>query len=216
MGILIHAQRMMTMLDSTLGLLGPDHELLTEILADTGARHVKFGVKVSYIPYLGKALSAALGNVLGSQWTSEVAQAWNIVMDELAADIMNAIAKAEQAESAAIAAVSLSSGASSSRSLVSTDASSCFSCASTCFSCDGDDLDEMDQPMALHKSPRKVGGGSSRAKLGRCSMPRTLPSLLGSSDVDDDVNHSPKKPTKKKTNKLGLGAMSRALQGFKI
>jgi hypothetical protein len=111
--ILIHAQRVMDMLDSAMGLLGPNHELLTEILSDAGVRHVKFGVNASYIPYMGKALAPALSDVLGSQWTGEVAQAWEIVMNEFASDLMKAITKAEQAGKEGNVAITMSSGASS-------------------------------------------------------------------------------------------------------
>jgi hypothetical protein len=205
-GVLIHAQRMMAMLDSALGLLGPDHELLTEILYDAGARHVKFGVKASYIPHLGQALAPALSDALGSQWTSEVAQAWEVVMTELGSDLMKAITKAEQTGKAASAAISMSSNASD------TTVSSSFSSGET----------EVKETPVVHKSPRKA-----RAKLGRLNnMPRTLSSpFLGSGEVftksttrtiaDTQVYHSPRKPTKKK-NRLGLNSMSRALQGFKI
>lgn len=195
-GVLIHAQRMMAMLDSALGLLGPDHELLTEILYDAGARHVKFGVKV-----LGQALAPALSDALGSQWTSEVAQAWELVMTELGSDLMKAIIQAEQTGKAASAAVSMSSDASSSRSVITgTTVSSSFSSGET----------EVKEKPMVHRSPRKA-----RVKLGRLnSMPRTHSSpFLGSGEVftkstnstiaDTQVYHSPRQESQPR-RRIGL------------
>jgi hypothetical protein len=40
-----HAKYFIQMIDKALGMLGPDIELLTEILLDLGAKHVGYGVK---------------------------------------------------------------------------------------------------------------------------------------------------------------------------
>ena len=40
-----HAKYFIQMIDKALGMLGPDIELLTEILMDLGQKHVRFGVK---------------------------------------------------------------------------------------------------------------------------------------------------------------------------
>ena len=40
-----HAKYFIQMIDKAFGMLGPDIELLTEILMDLGQKHVRFGVK---------------------------------------------------------------------------------------------------------------------------------------------------------------------------
>jgi hemoglobin-like flavoprotein len=45
-------------------MLGPDVELLTEILLELGHRHVRYGVKPEYFPSLGKVLIDILSEAI--------------------------------------------------------------------------------------------------------------------------------------------------------
>lgn len=45
-----HAAYFIQMIDKALGMLGPDIELLTEILLELGQKHVAYGVKPEYFP----------------------------------------------------------------------------------------------------------------------------------------------------------------------
>jgi hypothetical protein len=45
-----HAKYFIQMIDKALGMLGPDIELLTEILLDLGKKHVNYGVKPEFFP----------------------------------------------------------------------------------------------------------------------------------------------------------------------
>ena len=45
-----HAKYFIQMIDKALGMLGPDIELLTEILMELGVKHVAYGVKPEYFP----------------------------------------------------------------------------------------------------------------------------------------------------------------------
>ena len=47
-----HAKYFIQMIDKALGMLGPDIELLTEILLDLGAKHVGYGVKPGEFRYV--------------------------------------------------------------------------------------------------------------------------------------------------------------------
>jgi methyl-accepting chemotaxis protein len=62
--------------------------MLTEILDDLGKRHVAYGVKANYYPHLGRAITLALSETLGSRWSDKIASAWQDVYDELAGEMM--------------------------------------------------------------------------------------------------------------------------------
>jgi hypothetical protein len=51
-----HASYMIQMLDSALGMLGPDIELLTEIMYELGVKHVRYGVTPKMFPIMGDCL----------------------------------------------------------------------------------------------------------------------------------------------------------------
>ena len=77
--------------DASLNLMGPDYETLDEILTDLGKRHVSYGVKAHYFPFMGKAIVCALKQTLGDNWTPEAASAWNEVYQEISGAIMKSI-----------------------------------------------------------------------------------------------------------------------------
>jgi hypothetical protein len=71
-----HAKYFIQMVDRALSLLGPDIELLTEILEDLGKKHARFGVTPSMFPPMGMALLATVKELLGDKYTPEVKMAW--------------------------------------------------------------------------------------------------------------------------------------------
>ena len=58
-----HAKYFIQMIDKALGMLGPDIELLTEILLDLGAKHVGYGVRPEFFPSMGRSLIDAIQKV---------------------------------------------------------------------------------------------------------------------------------------------------------
>jgi hypothetical protein len=60
---IMHAAYLVQMLDTVLNMLGPDIELLTEIMLDLGAKHLRYGVKPDMFPRMGEApsLTCSLG-----------------------------------------------------------------------------------------------------------------------------------------------------------
>lgn len=64
------------MVDRALSLLGPDIELLTDILEDLGKKHVRFGVTPAMFPPMGMALLATVKELLGEKYTPEANKAW--------------------------------------------------------------------------------------------------------------------------------------------
>ena len=90
-GMLIHSKRMIGMLDAAFGMLGPEHELLTEVLSQLGERHARYGVKKEFFPVLGHALMDALAQTLGDRWTYDTEEAWEIVFGEMSSDIIKSM-----------------------------------------------------------------------------------------------------------------------------
>jgi hemoglobin-like flavoprotein len=83
-----HAKFFITMIDRALALLGPDIELLTEILLDLGKKHRQFGVKASHYPSMGKALLSVVEELLGDEFKPCVKDAWIEVYQALAYDMI--------------------------------------------------------------------------------------------------------------------------------
>ena len=84
-----HAKYFIQMIDKALGMLGPDIDLLTEILLDLGQKHVGYGVKPEYFPSMGRALIHAVKLQLGDdKFTDEVKDAWVEVYGALSYDMI--------------------------------------------------------------------------------------------------------------------------------
>eukprot|EP00529_Nitzschia_sp_RCC80_P036186 CAMPEP_0113482334 /NCGR_PEP_ID=MMETSP0014_2-20120614/22864_1 /TAXON_ID=2857 /ORGANISM="Nitzschia sp." /LENGTH=157 /DNA_ID=CAMNT_0000375845 /DNA_START=88 /DNA_END=561 /DNA_ORIENTATION=- /assembly_acc=CAM_ASM_000159 len=86
-----HAAYFIQMIDKALGMLGPDIELLTEILLELGQKHVNYGVKPEYFPSMGRALIFAIQEQLGEdQFTAEIKDSWVEVYGALSYDMIRA------------------------------------------------------------------------------------------------------------------------------
>jgi hemoglobin-like flavoprotein len=83
-----HAKFFIKMIDRALALLGPDIELLTEILLDLGKQHRHFGVKASHYPLMGNALLSVVEELLGDKFKPCVKDAWLEVYQALAYDMI--------------------------------------------------------------------------------------------------------------------------------
>jgi len=85
-----HAIHYMNMVDRAIGLLGPDVELLTEVLIELGRTHAKFGVDASFYPPMGTALIATLSEHLGQAFTDETRIAWLEIYGAMSYDMIRA------------------------------------------------------------------------------------------------------------------------------
>ena len=82
------------MLDTALNMLGPDIELLGEIMADLGAKHVRYGVKPEMFAIMGDALIITLKETLGKDIMNEsTTAAWKETYAELSTDMIAAMKK---------------------------------------------------------------------------------------------------------------------------
>jgi len=82
-----HAKYFIQMIDKALGMLGPDIELLTEILMDLGKKHMGYGVKPEYYPSMGRALIFSVKECLGDNFTDDMKDAWLEVFSALSYDM---------------------------------------------------------------------------------------------------------------------------------
>ncbi|CAB9514324.1 Involved in oxygen transport in the brain. Hexacoordinate globin [Seminavis robusta] len=79
-----HSKYMISMLGKALNMLGPDDELLTEVMSDLGKKHVQLGIDdEAYYRVMGDSLFVALGELLGKEFSPQVEESWTIVYGEL-------------------------------------------------------------------------------------------------------------------------------------
>lgn len=102
--------RLMTMIGAGIGLL--DHpDRLDGALRELGARHLRYGVRESHYPIVGRVLLDTLHETLGEDFTAEAASAWSGFYDVVAASMMaGACAAAESAPRIAAGSVATAPG----------------------------------------------------------------------------------------------------------
>jgi hypothetical protein len=88
--LLQHAKAFVRMFDRAIDMLGPEIELVTEILIDLGKDHVKFGVKTTHYPAMGQALMIVLEEVLGNELDDETKRSWVEVYQAMSYDMIRA------------------------------------------------------------------------------------------------------------------------------
>lgn len=86
---LIHASYMIRMFDKQLQMLGPDTELLKEILTDLGKKHARMGVHENWFPAMGESLIETLRECLGEEvFTPEIEGSWKQVYNGLSGEMI--------------------------------------------------------------------------------------------------------------------------------
>lgn len=86
-----HAKYFIQMIDKALSMLGPDIEILTEILLELGEKHVRYGVKPEYFPSMGRALIETIQEHLGEKdFNVETKSDWVEVYGALSYDMIRA------------------------------------------------------------------------------------------------------------------------------
>jgi hemoglobin-like flavoprotein len=84
MGIMVHGLRIVAMIDGILNMLGPDSDVLHDILSEQYQRHRKFGVRKEHFAQMGPAVRGALSKLLDDKvYTVEVDRSWEEVFDVL-------------------------------------------------------------------------------------------------------------------------------------
>ena len=85
----MHAAYLIEMIDTALQMLGPDIELLTEIMLELGTKHIRYGVKPAMFPIMGECLIETLEETLG-EMQPDVKEAWIETYDALSGDMVKA------------------------------------------------------------------------------------------------------------------------------
>lgn len=75
------------MVDAALNMLGPDLELLTEIMLDLGAKHSRYGVRPQMFPIMGICLIETVDELCGGISAAEKA-AWRDTYGALSGDML--------------------------------------------------------------------------------------------------------------------------------
>jgi hemoglobin-like flavoprotein len=88
----MHAAYLIQMIDTALNMLGPDIELLTEMLEDLGKKHVTYGVQPEMFPVMGTCLIATMEECLDEKEFSNTAKdAWVETYNALSQDMIRSI-----------------------------------------------------------------------------------------------------------------------------
>lgn len=91
-----HAMYLIQMIDSSLNMLGPDIELLTEIMHALGEKHARFGVLAEMYAQMGEALIEAMTTLLGDDKMNEkTIEAWTETYGALSGDMIEEHIKME-------------------------------------------------------------------------------------------------------------------------
>eukprot|EP00980_Cylindrotheca_fusiformis_P029475 scaffold23479_cov143-Cylindrotheca_fusiformis.AAC.25 len=84
-----HATFFVQMIDRSLDMLGPDVDMLTEILLELGEKHVRYGVKPEYFSPMGTALIDSIAVTIGEdKFPSNVRADWVEVYGALSYDMI--------------------------------------------------------------------------------------------------------------------------------
>mmetsp|Transcript_23348 Transcript_23348/g.43361 ORF Transcript_23348/g.43361 Transcript_23348/m.43361 type:complete len:569 (-) Transcript_23348:185-1891(-) len=83
-----HANFLLSMIGKTVSMLGEDDQKLTQDLLDLGKKHVTYGVKAEYFPFMTKAIILMMKEMLGGEFTSADKKAWEDIMSVLIADMV--------------------------------------------------------------------------------------------------------------------------------
>eukprot|EP00536_Pseudo-nitzschia_multiseries_P002491 jgi/Psemu1/301420/fgenesh1_kg.33_\ len=81
-----HARRFVSMFDKAIDMLGPDIDMLTDIMIELGRKHAGIGVKKEFYPPMGVALISALRDV-DPKFTSQTEICWKEVYSALTIDM---------------------------------------------------------------------------------------------------------------------------------
>lgn len=86
----MHAIFFIEMIDMAIGLIGNDYDKLHETLLGIGKKHVAYGVKPEYFPFMTLSITHMMQKVLGSEFMAKDQAAWDVMFGALIKDIVAA------------------------------------------------------------------------------------------------------------------------------
>jgi len=87
---LTHAAFLVEMIEKALNMLGEDDDALESMLKELGEKHVRYGVKPDYFPYMREAIIQMLHETLSVRFTEKDEDAWREVLAVLITDMAKA------------------------------------------------------------------------------------------------------------------------------
>jgi hemoglobin-like flavoprotein len=93
-----HAKHLIQMIDSALNMLGPDAEMLREIMMELGTKHIQYGVTPNMFPIMGRSLIEMLKQCLAENrsefnFSQTITDSWietyNVLTDNMLEVYMN-------------------------------------------------------------------------------------------------------------------------------
>jgi hemoglobin-like flavoprotein len=85
---LTHATFLLTMIEKTVGLLGENDDQLTETLLGLGRKHMTYGVKPEYFPFMTQAIVKMLKEMIGVEFSEADKKAWEDILGVLITDMV--------------------------------------------------------------------------------------------------------------------------------
>jgi hemoglobin-like flavoprotein len=84
-----HASNFVRMFDKAVEMIGPDTDMLTDILLDLGEKHAAYGVRPEYFPSMGTALIGSMKIMLVAEdFNAQVEQAWYELFGAMSYDMI--------------------------------------------------------------------------------------------------------------------------------
>lgn len=84
-----HAKKFVGFCDSFMDMLGPDADMLSDILEEEGTKHAKYGIKVEHYPALGDALIEGV-RTLDKKFNDDTELCWRQVYGGVTHDMSRA------------------------------------------------------------------------------------------------------------------------------
>ena len=84
---LSHAVFLIGMVEKALNMLGEDDETLTSMMKELGEKHIVYGVRPEYFPYMTEALVDMMQEVLSVRFEDKDKHAWEEVFSALISDM---------------------------------------------------------------------------------------------------------------------------------
>ena len=76
------------MIEKTVDLLGEDDDELERLLIELGKKHMTYGVKPEFFPFMTQAIIKMLKEMIGNEFSADDEVAWNDILSLLIADII--------------------------------------------------------------------------------------------------------------------------------
>mmetsp|Transcript_19270 Transcript_19270/g.24856 ORF Transcript_19270/g.24856 Transcript_19270/m.24856 type:complete len:155 (+) Transcript_19270:117-581(+) len=89
----VHGKSFAGIFDSVFQSLGPDIELIEDLLKHVGTRHKVMNVNPSFMPFMGVALIQTIEQSLGRSMNNRQKEAWEEVFEAISDEIVKQILK---------------------------------------------------------------------------------------------------------------------------